>query len=70
MIVILMPVNFIISYSHMWWHLIDQLFGGQTANLIQLFLLVNEVGGPFWGLLNWDNDSQQLLLPDIILFVN
>ncbi len=38
-------VNFIISYSHMWWHFIDQLFLGQTANLIQPFLLVNEVGG-------------------------
>ena len=38
-------VNFIISYSHMWWHFIDQLFWGQTANLIQPFLLVNEVGG-------------------------
>ncbi len=24
----------------MWWHFIDQLFWGQTANLIQPFLLV------------------------------
>ncbi len=38
-------VNFIISYSHMWWHFIDQSFWGQTANLIQPFLLVNELGG-------------------------
>ncbi len=41
-------VNFIISYSHMWWHFINQLFWGQTANLIQPFLLVNEVGGAQW----------------------
>ena len=29
----------------MWWHFIDQVFLGQTANLIQPFLLVYEVGG-------------------------
>ncbi len=32
----------------MWWHFIDQLFWGQTANLIQQFVLVNEVGGALY----------------------